>query len=117
VQTETAKSPLAQFYAFLIGPLAWASDLGLSYATVYHACSTGHYYVLHLISVIAFLLALTGAYIGWQEFLVVRDANDEGGTPLDRTHFMSLLGIAASLGFAMVIVATAVPKFVFTPCQ
>ena len=115
-EVQTASS-FAQFYALLMGPLAWAADLGLSYATVYHACSTGHYYVLHVISGITFLLALTGAYVGWQEFLAVRDANDEGGTPFDRTHFMALLGIAASLGFALVIIATAVPKIAFTPCQ
>jgi hypothetical protein len=117
VDTATAKSPFPQFYSLLIGPLAWASDLGLSYATVYHACSTGHHYVLHVISIIAFLFALTGAFVGWQEFQAVRDANDEGGSPLDRAHFLALLGIAASLGFALVIIATAVPKFVFSPCQ
>jgi hypothetical protein len=117
VEAETAKSWFPQFYALLIGPLSWAADLGLSYAAVYHACSTGHHYVLHIISVVTFFFCLTGAYVAWQEFQAVRDANDEGGSPFDRAHFLALLGIAASLGFAMVIIATAVPKFVFSPCQ
>jgi hypothetical protein len=117
MEATTARSPLPQFYSLLIGPIAWAADLGLSYANVYHACSTGHHYVLHVITLIALIAALTGAYVGWQEFQAVRDADEEGGSPLDRTHFMSLLGIASGLGFSLVIIATAVPKFVFSPCQ
>jgi hypothetical protein len=34
------------------GPLAWAIDLGFSYVMAQHACSTGHYYVLHVITVV-----------------------------------------------------------------
>ena len=117
METATAKSGFTQFYSLLIGPVAWAFDLGLSYATVYHACSTGHYYVLHIISIVTIVFALSGAYVGWQEFQQVREANDEGGSPFDRAHFMALLGIASGLGFSLVIVATAVPKFVFSPCQ
>ncbi len=117
METANAKSGVTQFYSLLVGPVAWAADLGLSYANVYHACSTGHHYVLHVISVVAFLAALSGAYVGWQEFQAVRDANDEGDSPFDRSHFMALLGVASGLGFALVIIATAVPKLVFNPCQ
>ncbi len=117
MSTLTAKSNTSQIYSWLIGPLAWAADLGISFATVYHSCSTGHYYVLHVISAIALLFALSGAWVGWKEFFKYRDADDEGGTPLNRAHFLSLLGILTSLGFALVIIATEVPKFVFNPCQ
>jgi hypothetical protein len=113
----SARSPLPQFYALLIGPIAWAADLGFSYMSVYHACSTGHFYVLHVISLIALVIALTGAFVGWQEFQAVREGTDEGGTPLDRSHFMALLGIASSIGFAVVIIASAVPRFILSPCD
>ena len=117
MEPTTARSSALQFYALLIGPIAWAADLGLSYATVYHACSTGHHYVLHIITLFTLLMALTGAMVGWREFQAVRESNDEGGSPFDCTHFLALLGIASGLGFAMVIIATAVPKWVFSPCQ
>jgi H+/gluconate symporter-like permease len=117
MEATTARSPGAQFYSLLIGPIAWAADLGLSYANVYHACSTGHHYVLHVITLVSLIVALTGAYVGWQEFQAVREGDEEGGSAIDRSHFMSLLGIASGLGFALVIIATAVPKFVFSPCQ
>src|SRR4051812_32823722 len=80
MDATTAKSPLPQFYALLIGPIAWAADLGFSYMSVYHACSTGHHYVLYVISLIALIVALTGAFVGWQEFQPVREGSDEGGT-------------------------------------
>lgn len=117
MDATSARSPLPQFYALLIGPVAWAFDLGISYASVYHACSTGHFYVLHLISVVALVVALTGAFVGWREFQVVRKGSDDGGTPFDRSHFMAMLGIASSIGFAVLIIATAVPRFILSPCD
>jgi hypothetical protein len=117
VETTTARSPFTQFYALLIGPLSWAADLGLSFANVYHACSTGHYYVLHVITIVFLITALSGAVVGWREFQTVRDASDEGGSAFDRTHFLALMGMAASIGFALVIIATAVPKFILSPCE
>ena len=117
MDATSARSPLPQFYALLIGPIAWAADLGMSYASVYHACSTGHFYLLHVISLVALIIALTGAFVGWKEFLAVREGSDDGGTPFDRSHFMALLGLASSLGFAVVIIATAVPRFILSPCD
>lgn len=117
MQTSAAQSAGTQLYSLLIGPLAWAADEGLSYATVYHACSTGHHYVLHIISLSCMLLALSGALQGWRQFQAVSDRSPEGGNPLDRTHFMSILGIAASIGFCVVILALAVPKFILSPCD
>ena len=117
MESTTAKSSFPQLYAFFVGPLAWAADLGLSYANVYHACSTGHFYVLHAITAITFVLALTGAFVGWREFQALRDADVEGGSAIDRAHFVALLSIACAIGFAMVIIATAIPKWVFSPCQ
>ncbi|HWR15932.1 MAG TPA: hypothetical protein VN577_13980 [Terriglobales bacterium] len=117
MDTATAKSAAVQFYAVAIGPIAAAVDMGLSYATVYHACSTGHHYVLHVISVVCVLFALSGAYVGWREYQTVREYSDDGGHPLDRTHFLALMGVVASIGFALVIVALAVPKFILSPCD
>jgi len=117
MDATSARSALPQFYALLIGPIAWAADLGFSYMSVYHACSTGHFYVLHMISLVALVMALTGAVVGLKEFLTVRSGSDDGGTPFDRSHFMALLGIASSIGFAVVIIATAVPRFILSPCD
>lgn len=106
-----------QILGVVIGPLAWGADLLISYAVVQHSCSTGHYYVLHLISAICFAIAIAGALMSWRYYTGVRAANDEGGSPFDRSHFLNLLGVVSSVGFAIVIIAGALPRWILSPCD
>jgi hypothetical protein len=110
-------SVAALWWGILIGPASWALDQGISYAIDQHACSTGHFYLLHLVSAVGFVLALTGALVGWRQLASVRDGNDEGGSPRDRSWFMAWLGILLSSMFALTIVAIAVTKIVLSPCD
>ena len=107
----------ALWWGILIGPVAWALDQGISYAIDQHTCSTGHFYLLHVISAVTFVLAMTGALVARQQLVYVRDANDEGGSPRDRSWFMAWLGILMSLVFALAIVALVVTKVVLSPCD
>jgi hypothetical protein len=116
-EVKSSKSALAQVTGVLIGPLAWGADLLISYALVQHACSTGHHYILHVVSIIAFVVTLGGALLSWRQYQEVREANDEGGSPFDRSHFLALLGVVSSLSFAIVIIASAVPRWVLSPCD
>jgi len=92
-------------------------DQGSSYAIAQHACSTSHFYLLHLITGAAFLLALTGVLVAWRQLGPVRNGQEEGGSPVDRSWFMAWLGILMSLAFALTIVALSVPKIVLSPCD
>ncbi|HZQ25690.1 MAG TPA: hypothetical protein VFA89_23065 [Terriglobales bacterium] len=106
------------WWSMCAGPLAWGVDLGFSYSLTQHSCSTGHHYVLHVISVICFLIALTGFAVGLSEYLKLPpDAEDHGRRPIDRAHFQVLFGIVFSLSFAVVVIAGAVPRWIFTPCD
>jgi hypothetical protein len=100
------------------GPLAWGLDLGFSYAITQHACSTGHHYLLHLITVLTFLLAGAGlwaAHTAWNE--LPEEADHERGGALGRSAFLAILGYASSIGFAVVIIAGAVPRWILAACQ
>jgi len=115
---NSAKQSDAQLWAgVLLGPIAWALDEGLSYALEQHSCSTGHVYILHAISIVCFLLALSGAAISWHQLTIIGPGSEEGGSVRDRSWWMARLGIALGLGFALVIVALAVPKFLLSPCS
>ncbi|MGH9514208.1 MAG: hypothetical protein ACRD3P_00830 [Terriglobales bacterium] len=111
-------APAFIWWTMIAGPLAWAFDLGFSFVLTQHSCLTGHHYVLHVITVVCALIALAGLAAGLRGYAVLpRDAADEGGRPLDRTHFQLLFGIAFSLAFTVVIIASAVPRWILSPCD
>ena len=115
---RTGEAPALIWWAMFGGPFAWACDLGFSYVLQQHTCSTGHHYVLHVITVVCALVALTGFLAGMAAYKrVPDDANDHGVRPMDRTHFQVLFGMVFSLAFTVVIIAEAVPRWILHPCQ
>lgn len=110
-------NPLLLWYGILAGPAAWAFEEALNYALDQHACSTGHLYVQWVVCFCALLIALSGALIARMEIGRTGEQSDDGGTPRDRSWFMARLGLAASLGFSLVIVALMVPHFFLSPCD
>jgi hypothetical protein len=98
--------------------LSLGVDLGLSYTLEQHSCSTGHHYVLHVISIACFVIALTGFATGLMEFRrFPGGTKEEGGSPFDRAHFQALMGMIFSLSFAVVIIAGSVPRWILSPCE
>lgn len=117
-QIEQGKTPWGVWWSLVAGFAAWGFDLGLSYMLEQHSCSTGHHYVLHAISIVCFLAALSGFATGLAEFRTLPShASDEGGSRFDRAHFQALMGMAFSLSFAMIIIAGAVPRWILSPCE
>jgi hypothetical protein len=116
--SEASKQSDLQLMAgVLLGPIAWILDEGLSYSLEQHSCSTGHFYLLQLISIVAFIIALAGAAIAWRQLSIVGAGSEEGGSIRDRSWWMARVGIWMGIGFAVVIVALAVPKFLLSPCS
>jgi len=115
---DTPRLEFAVWWGVAAGPVAWGFDLGSSYAVTSHACSTGHFYVLHIISLICFIVALTGFVLafGTQRKMPER-ADKQGHAPRDRAFFLSLVGITMSLFFAVIIIAGAVPRWILSPCS
>jgi hypothetical protein len=106
------------WWTMFAGPFAWAGDEGVSYVMAQHACSTGHHYVLHVISVVFFLVALSGFVTGVAEYRALpREAREEGRRPIDRAHFQALFGIVFSISFAVVVIAEAVPRWILSACD
>jgi len=117
-QIQAGRTPLGLWWSLIAGFAAWAFDLGFSYILEQHSCSTGHHYVLHLISIVCLAIALTGFATGWVEFKrFPGTTSEEGGSHFDRAHFQALLGMAFSLSFAVVIIAGAVPRWIVGPCE
>jgi hypothetical protein len=113
-----SETPAMIWWTMFAGPVGWATDLGFSYALAQHTCSTGHHYVLHVITVACAVIALSGFASGLTAYNELPEgAREEGARPLDRTHFQVLFGMVFSLAFTVVIVAEAVPRWILNPCQ
>jgi hypothetical protein len=117
-EIQAGRTPPRLWWSLVAGFAAWAVDLGLSYMLEQHSCSSGHHYVLHVISVVCFAIALTGFGTGLVEFRRFPGTTSvEGGSHFDRAHFQALLGMAFSLSFAVVVIAGSVPRWILGPCD
>ena len=117
-KVEPGRTPALVWWCMYAGPIAWVADLGFSYVLTQHACSTGHHYLLHLITAVCLIIALSGAFAGIYEHLKTpKDAIEQGRRPIDRAYFQIVFGIVFSFAFAVVIVAASVPRWILSPCD
>ena len=117
-QIKAGRTPLGLWWSLIAGFAAWAFDLGFSYMLERRSCSTGHHYLLHVISGVCLVIALTGFGTGFVEFRrFPGTTSEEGGSPFDRAHFQALLGMAFSLSFALVVIAGSLPRWILSPCE
>jgi hypothetical protein len=108
----------ALWWGILIGPLAWAADLGISYPIVHLLCEFNHAWGFHAITVCMLALAISGTLVARHELgLVSRVPGEKLPRPIERSRFMAQLGIAVSVLFIIVILAESVPKLGISPCQ
>src|SRR5689334_13442089 len=122
MQTETrywkfGRGEVLLYIGLAAGPAAWAINLGVCYSASQHVCSTSHLYVFYLTNVFTFALAIAGflaARAAWRE--LPEEPDHESGDPIGRGKFMSLLGQMCSLGFALVVLAGAIPVWMMPPC-
>jgi hypothetical protein len=112
------RTPEGIYWSLVAGVSAWFANLGINYTLEQHSCSTGHHYVLYVTTAICFVIALSGALIGFAEIRKHPiEVSEEGGDPEDRAHFQSLLGVALSASFAVSILAVSVPMWILNPCE
>jgi hypothetical protein len=90
----------------------------ISYSITQHACSTGHHWELHLLSLLSGTAAAGATFIAYRNLrLTSEKERSDGGMPLDRTRFMAITGLMISAFFFVVIIAEAVPRFILSPCD
>ena len=73
--------------------------------------------VLYLIDVAAILITLSGFYMALKNFRRFPEGQPSGGKPHDRAHFQCILGMIFSLGFVVVNLAIALPRWIMSPCS
>jgi hypothetical protein len=110
--------PLTLWACVLAGPLAALTQLQANYALVLWACGSGQTWALHLVSLLALVVAAGAGLLAWRNW---RRAGalweDDGAGVLPRSRFMSVVGMLVSAHSALVVVAQWIAVFVFSPCQ
>ena len=85
----------------LAGPMAWAVDLQARYALVSYVCANHAGWMMWLISLAAFALALLGVFCSSRV----------------QVRFMALSGMLISGMFALAIAAMAIPDLFLRACE
>jgi hypothetical protein len=118
LREDSAARVAALMWGVFAAPFAWAADEGISYAIVPHACSTGAFFWLHVITAFALVLAISALVVALLELPRTSHPRDENGAANgDWTWWTARFGIASSAWFIVVIVAQAVPRFILSPCD
>jgi hypothetical protein len=113
-----SRGTLAIWSAVLGVPIVWALHLNLNYSIIEKLCQTRHTMWMHTISLICLVLVTAGTFLAWQEFheLPACATSDPEPERIERTRFVSALGILSGALFFVVIVATSLAQFFFDPC-
>ena len=105
-------------FAVLGAPVAWATEFAIAYSITQHACSTGHYWELHLSWIVFLAVTLLALFVSWRIWQAARhEPRPDRGTAVERSHFMALFGLMSNGFFVVVIIAEAIPRFILTPCD
>jgi hypothetical protein len=115
---SSAEGMAALWGGVLAGPIAWALDLGVSYALVKWTCGSQHTSVLHLVTVGALVIIAGGAFAAWRALeQTPAGAPTDGGHAFERGRFMAIWGLWSCAFFTLVVLATALPPWVLDACQ
>ena len=112
------KRDVELWMAVLAGPLAWVLAEQVSYMTAATACWMGRPLLLYLVALGTLGIAGLGAVIAWSRWQRQPEGSSEKGDSRDtRRRFMAIAGFWMCLGFALAILAFAVPPLLLRVCD
>ncbi|PYQ79548.1 MAG: hypothetical protein DMG01_08420 [Acidobacteria bacterium] len=95
----------------LVPAVAWAADLGVSYAVVKWTCNHNGALLLYAITLCALVMIAVGALAAIRTLALVPASAPSDGGHGGRVRFMGMLGLLSSALFATLVIATAIPQF------
>ncbi len=103
---------------FLAGLLAVLWDQAVAFISTPWSCSVDARWGLHLEHAVFLAIALAVAFLSWQDWVAVgRGLRDDEATVAGRTRFLALVGMAASVYSAIVIIAMWIAVLFIGPCR
>lgn len=113
----SARENLALWIGILGSAIIWAIQLQTSYAMVPWACSSGHRWMLPVVSAGFLIAAAIPGVMAWRLWRTMSRARSERETRYaGRRRFMAMLGMMDSAIFFLLILAQGLPVFFIHPC-
>lgn len=102
----------------LLPPVAWALQLQAVYSFSLYACLKGGFSPIHIASLIALILSLSGGFVAWRSWQQAgMNEPSKNAGPLSRSRFMAALGVLTGALFSLVIIAQWLPALIGVPCE
>lgn len=115
--SSALKRDVMLWASVLAGPVFWLCSFQAKFSFVPWACASQNKGILFLPTLIAILLTAGAGVLAWRQWKELGETISEEGNPLARSRFMALGGMVFSAGFALVILAQAVPDAILEACQ
>lgn len=105
----------------LAGPLVWFAILEADYVMSYVACESRHTWFLHAANLLSVALVAAAGWLAWRSGPAASDEHPTEpvtrATSESRARWMSMVGVALSMWFILVILAMEIPVLVLRTCE
>ncbi len=102
-------------FAFILGPMAALTHLGVSYTLVPTACAQQTKTILHLCTVAFLIVAAIAAAISWRIYSGFADA--EGVLSRVRIRWLSTMSLILAISSGVIILAMEIPNILLRSCD
>ena len=102
----------------LAAPTAMLAQLQANYSLVHWACANSRTWPLHLVALLALLVAVGGGLLSWRNWHRAGASWEvEGAGVAPRSRFMAIVGMLLSAHISLVILTQWAAIFFYGPCQ
>ena len=101
-----------------LAPFAWALQLLVNYSITPTVCANGQTWLLHLVSLLAALTAVSGALLARMSWTrLTAGSTVDGDAYAVGRRFLALAGMGLSAFFVLTILAMDLPNWWLSACQ
>jgi hypothetical protein len=103
---------------FILPPIAWGIQLQTVYLLSEYGCSTNYFLPIHVVSVAALLLSLTGVFISWRNWQQAGAKwKSEDGVVVPRSRFLAIVSLLSGSLLTLLTFAQWLPTLMGVPCD
>jgi hypothetical protein len=107
-----------QWVGLFLAPATFFAHLQIGYVLVPWSCTRHNDVWLHVVNLLAVLLAIAGAWVAWRVHARAESAaSNDGPGAVPRTRFLGVVGLGSSGMFVLLLAAQAVEAISLSPCQ